>query len=126
MAGSKNWGRGMPSRRAPNSPWPYALEEVVTNIIRHGYAGDPNLFVTIGFSEQEGRFQFAVEDQAPFFNPLEAPLPDLPQSAEDVRVGGQGITLLRKFADAIEYQPLERGNRLTVAFLATRPSLAVD
>jgi anti-sigma regulatory factor (Ser/Thr protein kinase) len=57
-----------------------------------------------------------VEDEAPSFNPLIAPeLPEL-KPQDDIRVGGQGIRLLRRFTDALEYEPVPGGNRLRMGF----------
>ncbi len=33
-----------------------------------------------------------------------------------MRVGGQGIRLLRHFADLLEYEPISTGNRLRIGF----------
>lgn len=93
------------------------LEEVVSNIIRHGYAGATDRFVEIQFAEpQPAQFLLIVEDQARRFNPLEVPEPPAPVSLEDVRPGGLGILLLRKFADSLEYEALPGGNRLRMRF----------
>jgi hypothetical protein len=35
-------------------------------------------------------------------------------------VGGQGIRLVRQFADAVEYQPKASGNRLRMGFSAAK------
>ena len=96
------------------------LEEAVSNIIRHGYAGDPDHSIVIRFtSPREDYFVFVVEDEAPHFNPVE--LPELPplSSLEDIAVGGQGVRLLRRFAGALEYQATPAGNRLSIGFSAT-------
>ena len=76
------------------------LEEVLSNIIRHGYSGKPDHSIAVQFSSpREAIFVFVVEDEAPPFNPVDAPeLPPL-SSLEDPQIGGQGIRLLRRFAD---------------------------
>jgi serine/threonine-protein kinase RsbW len=97
------------------------LEEVVSNVIRHGYAGADDRSLTVHFTmPAEGYLKFVIEDEAPRFNPLEAPeLPAL-NPDEDSRIGGQGIRFLRNFADGLEYEPTPTGNRLTMTFLAAR------
>ena len=93
------------------------LEEIVSNVIRHGYSGDPDRSLGIRFaSPQAGQFVLVVEDQAPPFDPLAAPEFPPPSSLDDTRIGGQGIRLVRRFADAVTYAPLPDGNRLTLAF----------
>ncbi len=50
------------------------LEEVVSNVIRHGYAGAEDRSVAVSFATpRHSYFEFVVEDEAPQFNPLEAP-----------------------------------------------------
>jgi serine/threonine-protein kinase RsbW len=98
------------------------LEEVVSNIIRHGYADAPDGSVTVQFTEpQSQQFILIVEDQAAYFNPLDFPTPKVTSSPDEVQRGGHGITLMRKFADSIEYQRLPGGNRLLIGF---RPQIA--
>ncbi len=101
------------------------LEEVISNIIRHGYCGDPDHSIAIIFTNpREDNFVFVVEDEAPHFNPVESPeLPPL-SSLEELAVGGQGIRLLRRFADALEYQATPAGNRLSVRFTAAGSAIA--
>jgi anti-sigma regulatory factor (Ser/Thr protein kinase) len=92
------------------------LEEALSNTIRHGYGEQPGRRVTVQFRRPgENVFELVVEDDAPHFNPLE--LPPLPTIAEDPdRIGGQGIRLMRSFADAVEYAASATGNELHLRF----------
>lgn len=95
------------------------LEEVLSNIIRHGYADHPDRSIGVCFtSPRQNYFVLVVEDQAPPFNPVESP--ELPPISvrENAAAGGQGIRLLRRFADALEYQATPTGNRLSIGFTA--------
>ena len=96
------------------------LEEVLSNVIRHGYAGTPGRPILVQFasSPRDGHFIFVVEDEAPLFDPLAVPEPPAPRSIEEARVGGNGLRLLRHFADTLEYQATPTGNRLTMGFLS--------
>ncbi len=101
------------------------LEEAISNVIRHGYSGSPDHPIAIRFtSPREDYFIFVVEDEAPPFNPVE--LPELPplSSLEDLAIGGQGVRLLRRFADALEYQATPTGNRLSIGFTVTGSGIA--
>lgn len=95
------------------------LEEVLSNIIRHGYVGQPDHPIGVRFAApRDNYFVLVIEDQAPPFNPVAAPeLPPISER-EDVSVGGQGIRLLRRFADALEYEVTPTGNRLSIGFAA--------
>ncbi len=96
------------------------LEEAVSNVIRHGYQGQPDHQIAVGFSkEDENGLNFSVEDQAPPFDPLgHLAVPAMPAAAaiDRLQPGGHGIRLLRRFAGALGYQRLANGNRLTIRF----------
>ncbi|HEX4643084.1 MAG TPA: ATP-binding protein [Candidatus Acidoferrales bacterium] len=93
------------------------LEEVLSNIIRHGYSSEPGRSISVQFTcLGKDNFVFVVEDEAPPFDPVHSPaLPAVGEFTLD-QIGGQGIRLLREFADALEYQPTPSGNRLSIGF----------
>jgi serine/threonine-protein kinase RsbW len=97
------------------------LEEAISNVIRHGYGGEPGRTLTVDCASPEARHVvFTIEDQAPPFDPLTASLiEDQPASspADYLRPGGRGILLLRKFAGTLAYERLAGGNRLTIGFV---------
>jgi anti-sigma regulatory factor (Ser/Thr protein kinase) len=96
------------------------LEEVISNIMRHGYAGQPGRPIRVQFSTpREGHFAFSVEDEAPHFDPLAAPELPFVDLRGQARIGGHGIRLVRHFAGSLEYQELPGGNRLTLGFSAS-------
>jgi anti-sigma regulatory factor (Ser/Thr protein kinase) len=47
--------------------------------------------------------------------------PELPpiNLLDNIQVGGQGIRLLRRFADTLAYSSTPTGNRLTIGFAAS-------
>jgi len=117
------WIEKLSARHGIPSPIQFAmdlcLEEILSNIIRHGYAGEPNHALMIRHRiNREGSFTLVVEDQAPQFNPLLVSDPPVPQSLEEISRGGHGIKLLKQFADAIDYEPMANGNRITITFIA--------
>jgi anti-sigma regulatory factor (Ser/Thr protein kinase) len=95
------------------------LEEVLSNIILHGYGSSGRGDLLVRFvAPRPGCFVFIVEDEAPHFNPLEQPeLPALNPN-EEMRVGGQGLRFLREFASSLEYERLPVGNRFKMFFLS--------
>jgi len=96
------------------------LEEAVSNVIRHGYAGAGDRSVTVLFAMPRSRyFEFVVDDEAPHFNPLTVPAVEAVNLEQTICVGGQGIRLLRQFADSVEYEPTPGGNRLRLGFSAS-------
>jgi anti-sigma regulatory factor (Ser/Thr protein kinase) len=103
------------------------LEEAISNVIRHGYKSEPNRFLTVRFSHSPERVVvFTVDDEAPHFNPLEVPEASPVGGLDDLRIGGQGIRLLRRFTSSLEYERKEVGNRLRMSFSLTNPPTATD
>jgi anti-sigma regulatory factor (Ser/Thr protein kinase) len=109
------------------------MEEALSNVIRHGYGGEPDHAIAIRCSirsirssrqpaEGAGELIFAIEDRAPHFNPLEAVQAEAAasQTLDEIVPGGQGVRLLRKFAGSVLYEPLPDGNRLTIGFSIPR------
>lgn len=96
------------------------LEEALTNVVRHGYNGDPNKTIRIEFERHgEREMVFSVEDSAPHFRPFDPDVPleePAPVTLETVKPGGQGIRLMRKFSKFMEWEPLDCGNRLRIGF----------
>jgi anti-sigma regulatory factor (Ser/Thr protein kinase) len=74
--------------------------------------------VQFASNPRDGHFIFVVEDEAPLFDPLAVPEPPAPRSIEEARVGGNGVHLLRHFADTLEYQATPTGNRLTMGWFS--------
>ena len=58
----------------------------------------------------EGKFK----DNGKQYNPLEAEEPDITASAEDRKIGGLGIFLIRQIMNKVEYQRIEGKNVLTL------------
>ena len=104
------------------------LEEALANVVRHGYSGQENQSIAVACTVECAssglrEMVFTIEDQAPSFDPLvyagsgEAPTP---ATIAELEPGGQGIRLIRKFADRVAWERLPDGNRLTLAFTLPR------
>jgi serine/threonine-protein kinase RsbW len=97
------------------------LEEAISNVIRHGYGGQPGHALTVDYASPNAHeLVFTIEDQAPPFDPLVPSLiEELPAPVPEdfLRPGGRGILLMRKFASTIGYQRLANGNRLIIGFV---------
>jgi anti-sigma regulatory factor (Ser/Thr protein kinase) len=89
-----------------------ALEEIVTNVISHGYKGRDDQLLTVEVAVAPGELTARVEDAAPAFNPLQLPPPDVTAPLEQRRPGGLGIYLSRKFLDGLHYARIGDKNRL--------------
>ena len=95
------------------------LEEVLSNIIRHGYSGKPDRPILIRYvADANKSCLLIVDDEAPPFNPIAAEDPPVEQTLDGTRTGGLGIRLLRNFAASLKYEPTPAGNRLIIGFAA--------
>lgn len=95
------------------------FEEVVTNIVRHGYADRRPHEIGVTLRCAAGSVVLQIEDDGRPFDPLQRPEPTRPASIEDATPGGLGIPLVRKAATAIQYERTPDGkNRLTVTLPA--------
>jgi len=123
------WIEGLSVRYAISAPIRFSmilcLEEAISNIVQYGYDGTENGSIVVSFNVLSSYFEFTVDDEAPSFNPLDAPeLPPL-NPHEEMRLGGHGIRLLRQFANEVQYEATSNGNRLSIRFLVTASAAGV-
>ena len=89
-----------------------ALDEVLSNVARHGGpSGGP---VQVDFKLTGDRLTVTVEDDAPPFNPLDAPPADTSSPLEQRKAGGVGIELVRTLLESVRYEHTGGRNRLTL------------
>jgi serine/threonine-protein kinase RsbW len=92
-----------------------AVDELVCNIITHGYAGRPGS-VEIAFIETPEEIGFRIRDDAPPFDPRSVPEPVLDQPLGQRRLGGMGVHLARALTDGFDHRILPTGgNEVTVS-----------
>lgn len=92
-----------------------AVEEAVTNVIRHGYGEDKEGTIQIEVAQDDGALLVRVLDQAPHFDPTAASAPDLSVPVAERPLGGLGIYMMKKSVDALRYRSLPGGgNELTL------------
>jgi anti-sigma regulatory factor (Ser/Thr protein kinase) len=80
------------------------FEEIVGNIIRHGYKSDGAGRVDVDVECTPTGVTLIFEDAAPHFDPLALPDPVPAHAIEDVPDGGRGLLLVRKIATHVEYE----------------------
>jgi anti-sigma regulatory factor (Ser/Thr protein kinase) len=81
-----------------------ALDEIVTNIIVHGYRDDARHDIRVGIALDNEAIEATVRDDAPAFNPLIVPPVDLEAVAEHRPIGGLGVHLVRSVMDSVDYR----------------------
>jgi serine/threonine-protein kinase RsbW len=85
-----------------------AVDEAVTNIIEHGYAGRSGEIEIEVRRTVEGCL-VCLRDQAPPFDPTQLPEPDVTLPLAQRPVGGLGMFLVRRLMDAVRYQRTTQG-----------------
>jgi serine/threonine-protein kinase RsbW len=99
------------------------FEEVVTNIIKHGYADNGREHgIEVALDFRDDVIVMSFEDDGVPFDPREQPSAERSGSILDVKVGGRGLSLVRQAARRMEYErtPQHR-NRLTVTIAGATP-----
>lgn len=89
-----------------------ALEEALTNAVRHGNKEDPRRRVTLQCEIGEREALIDVEDEGEGFDPNAVPDPT---AAENLDIpSGRGLMLMRSFMAEVTVHP--PGNRVTMRF----------
>ncbi len=83
-----------------------ALEEALTNAVKHGNCCDPCKEVTVRFAVDDHRAVIIVRDEGAGFEPARIPDPTQPDRLP--LPNGRGIMLLRAYMDEIEYRDCGR------------------
>ena len=80
-----------------------ALEEVLSNVLRHGRAEGRSLEIRVTLEAHSDAFEFEVSDSAPPYDPLSRSDPDVNLPLEQRRAGGLGVFLVKRLADEVTY-----------------------
>ena len=92
-----------------------AVDEVVTNVIEHGYSGRVGK-IEVELEVAAGRqVTIHVRDACPPFDPTGVPAPDTRAPLADRPLGGMGVHLSRELTDRMTHRILPSGgNELTL------------
>jgi anti-anti-sigma factor len=102
---------GLPASTGDVSALHLAAEELITNVITHGYGEGRRGPVTLTLeSIVPDRVRLTVSDEADAYNPLANPAFDTGMPLEARPVGGLGIHLVRQLMDACVYERREERN----------------
>ncbi len=88
-----------------------AAEEILSNIIRHGYDSSTEITINLEFIVTENSISLVFSDTGRAFNPLEA---SRPSAGDDLSEGGMGIQLVRSLTDDQSYERKGNTNVFTV------------
>jgi serine/threonine-protein kinase RsbW len=87
-----------------------ALDEALTNAVKHGHQGDPARPIRVDYHVNAERVLAEVEDQGPGFNPDLVPNPLAPENIGEP--GGRGLFLMRSLVTWLEHNAA--GNCVTL------------
>ena len=91
-----------------------AVEELFVNIARYAYPNQSgSVTVQIDFKNRSQVHITFIDSGIPF-NPLEQKDPDITLTAQQRRVGGLGIFMVKKSMDSMQYEYTVGQNRLTI------------
>lgn len=96
-----------------------AIEEGVTNIIRHAYLYEAGM-IRIRIVVYRKRIVFSLIDYGRSFQPDGEVSLDLKKLADSGRKGGLGFYMIRKIMDSVEYLPTQEFNELRMSKVIAR------
>jgi anti-sigma regulatory factor (Ser/Thr protein kinase) len=92
-----------------------ALEEVVTNVITHGYDDERPHEIEVRMSVVEGTVRAEITDDGRPFDPRQAPAPDVGAPLADRPIGGLGTFLIQRSMDDVDYRVVDGRNHLILS-----------
>lgn len=99
------------------------LNEIIANLISHGFVDTPEPEIDIEISLQPGIGIATVEDNGRYFDLRRWKDPGRPKDLLSAPVGGFGIPLIRQRASRIEYDRLGNRNRLSITCTGRYPDI---
>ncbi len=93
------------------------VEEILTNLATHGNCAEHP--ARIGITVEPTEVLVEIVDSGPFFDPRQAPAPNLDLPASERPIGGLGLHLLRQLSHALEYVRRDAENYTTFGVART-------
>ena len=91
-----------------------ALEELFVNVAHYAYPNSKGT-VKIGIDTSGDSIVVQLTDSGIPFNPVAMPDPDITESAEERKIGGLGIYMVKKSMDSMIYEYKDKQNILTIS-----------
>jgi anti-sigma regulatory factor (Ser/Thr protein kinase) len=88
------------------------LDEIVSNIFRHGRMGRRAPTIDVQAAVEDGVLRIAIVDDGRAFDPLASPPPAIDAPPSDRPIGGLGIHLTTKLMDRVEYRRTKGKNQM--------------
>ena len=91
-----------------------AVDELYCNIASYAYPDSTGTADITVESPAANTVAITFEDTGVPYDPLKKPDPDVTLSAEERKIGGLGIFIVKKTMDAVEYEYKDKKNVLTI------------
>ena len=92
-----------------------AVEEIYVNIANYAYAPESGkAYISVRPDPENASVTIEFRDNGIPFDPLAKADPDVTLSAEERKIGGLGIYMVKKSMDAMEYSRKDGQNILTI------------
>ena len=88
-----------------------AVDEALTNIIRHAYHGDFTRTIELNCQAGAGKLEFKLLDQGEPPDPIRL----RPHALDAVALGGRGTHIIRSIMDEVCYERVPAGNLLKLS-----------
>ena len=107
-----------------------AVDEALTNIIRHAYSGRPDRLIELFFRAVEGQadqnasggLEILLCDRGPAIKPDQMCM----RALEEVKPGGLGLHFIQQSMDIVEYKRANGTNRLRLVKYVHAPKQGVN
>lgn len=92
-----------------------AVEEIYVNIANYAYAPETGkAYISVRPDPENASVTIEFRDNGIPFDPLAKADPDVTLSAEERKIGGLGIYMVKKSMDEMRYEYLDGQNKLTI------------
>lgn len=102
-----------------------SVQELLTNILRHGYEGDESQPVEISMMASEDGFVFELRDRGLPFDPLSHEEAPVSGEGSELQIGGYGIVIVKMVMDQLSYR-YEGGWNILRAEKSTHAKVALE
>jgi len=99
-------------------------EELITNIVNYSDARYANQTVELHSEIDLQQARFILIDPAAPFDPFSLSPPPKARKLEEMKIGGQGIPLVREFCSAFKYEHKNGKNHVELIFELEQPTVA--
>lgn len=106
----ESWNLGAASLMSIN----LVLEEAFTNIVNYAYEDTLAHNIIMSFEYKNSVLTIEITDDGKAYDPTSLAEPDINIPAEERKIGGLGIFLMRRIMDEVTYRYQEKKNILTL------------